>query len=95
MSISILTITSVPSSLGRKRFLRGFSGKIGAQYEFPLGNSYSVVLGGTYRLASSIGGDVEHLVTAISGSTTDTLRDVTGDNGGILISGRVLAVEFP
>ncbi|MCI2121953.1 MAG: hypothetical protein LKK19_04555, partial [Bacteroidales bacterium] len=71
--------------LGTKAVLRGFSGKIGAQYEFPLGNSYSVVLGGTYRLASSIGGDVEHLVTAISGSTTDTLRDVTGDNGGILI----------
>jgi len=65
--------------------LRGFSGKFGLQYEQPLGKSHSVIIGGTYQLASNLGGEVDNLVTAASGSTTDTLKYVTTANAGILV----------
>lgn len=75
--------------LGSTSALRGFSGKFGLQYEQPLGKNNSIVIGGTWRLASNLGGEVEDIVTAISGSATDTLNYVASDNAGILIPGEI------
>ena len=52
---------------------RGFSGKFGFQYEQPLSSTLSMTIGGTYKLASNLGGDISRYAYGISTNETDTI----------------------
>ncbi len=51
---------------------RGFSAKLGLQYEQPLGNNLSLTVGATYKLGSTLKGDYSDMAYATGGNYTDT-----------------------
>ena len=51
---------------------RGFSAKLGLQYEQPLGETLSLTVGATYKLGSTIKGDYTDLAYASGGNYADT-----------------------
>lgn len=51
---------------------RGFSAKLGLQYEQPLGQNLSLTVGATYKLGSTLKGDYSDVAFASGGNYTDT-----------------------
>ena len=51
---------------------RGFSAKLGLQYEQPIGESVSLTVGATYKLGSTLKGDYSDIAYASGGNYTDT-----------------------
>lgn len=51
---------------------RGFSAKLGLQYEQPIGESISLTVGATYKLGSTLKGDYTDVAYASGGNYTDT-----------------------
>ena len=54
--------------------LKGFTGKLGVQADFPFSNGTRLTVGGTYRLGSSLRGEVTDYSFAMISSYQDTLR---------------------
>jgi len=54
---------------------RGFSAKAGLQYEQPIGNQYSVVLGATYQLGTKMGGEATRYAYTTINSEQDTITN--------------------
>ena len=84
---------------GQDLVLRGASGKIGIQYEQPVGSKLTVGLGATYSLDSRITGFVEDYRLSSGVSQVDTLsfrRDTLANNAeGIYIPGEIgLGISF-
>lgn len=84
---------------GQDLVLRGVSGKIGIQYEQPVGSKLTVGLGATYSLDSRITGFVEDYRLSSGVSQVDTLsfrRDTLANNAeGIYIPGEIgLGISF-
>lgn len=65
--------------------VRGFSGKFGLQYEQPLGSSTRMVIGATYQLPTSLGGDVTRYAFAAAETSTDTVSFIKTPNSGMSI----------
>ena len=57
-------------------FLTGFTGKLGLQYEQPLGHIKAVV-GATWTLPTQIGGHVDRFAYGVNASATDTIVNRT------------------
>lgn len=51
---------------------RGFSAKLGLQYEQPLGQNLSLTVGATYKLGTTLKGDYSDVAFASGGNYTDT-----------------------
>lgn len=51
---------------------RGFSAKLGLQYEQPIGDGVSLTLGATYKLGSKLKGDYTDIAYASGGNYSDT-----------------------
>ena len=62
-------------SSGYSLKLRGHTGKIGIQYDQPLGPKTTMTLGGTYRFRTGIRGYIEDYSYASVSSLVDTLRN--------------------
>ena len=59
---------------GHDLTVRGVTGKFGLQYEQKLGSNVSMIVGGTYRLKTSMRGYSTDYKYAVQSSVTDTLR---------------------
>ena len=59
---------------GHDLTVRGVTGKFGVQYEQKLGSNVSMIVGGTYRLKTSMRGYSTDYKYAVQSSVTDTLR---------------------
>ncbi len=57
---------------GSQMRLKGFGGKLGVQYEQPLGKD-KITIGGTYRIQTTVQGDAKALTYAVQSSVADTL----------------------
>ena len=56
---------------------RGFSGKVGLQYEQPVGDGYSLTVGLTYKFRSTLKTDYKELAVASGGNYTDTTLNIS------------------
>lgn len=89
----VYNVTYTDSSVGSvnsgyNMVLRGAGGKFGLQYEQPLGGDVKMTIGATYRLKSSLKGDVEKYTYVSRSSVTDTIPDYTKkiDMSGVCIA---------
>lgn len=58
---------------GSQMILRGCTGKIGLQYEIPVGKMDKMVVGATYRFKTQLNGENKYVSYAIQSEVTDTL----------------------
>lgn len=89
----VYNVTYTDSSVGSvnsgyNMVLRGAGGKFGLQYDQPLGGDVRMIIGATYRLKSSLNGDVEKYTYVSRSSVTDTIPDYTKkiDMSGVCIA---------
>lgn len=54
--------------------LSGFGGKVGLQYEQPLGKQQSLIIGGTYSIPTHLGGEITRYTFGELSSATDTIH---------------------
>ena len=77
-SAALFNTNSYSRTIARdwKSVSRGFTGKLGMQYEQPLGD-LSLIVGATYKLGSTIKSDYSDLAYATGGNYTDTTINIS------------------
>lgn len=71
---------------------RGFTGKFGLQYQQPLGNEISMVVGATYRMNTSLKGNTVYYENKVTSDVVDTLiynEMVNGTDNKLQIAGEL------